>query len=203
MIKAVLFDVDGVLLDSLEAQADYYRRVLPRYGYSAPTTREVAAVYNLTFFDQVKALTGEKSGEKIYGVMASEGEIDSRLLRIPAHEKQVLESLRKNYLLGVVSSGGRDYIGAFIALAGISGLLDTVVVYEDTERHKPDPEPLLLAARRLGVGPGEAAYVGDFDTDVAAARAAGMVAVGIGGAVSDADFLISALSELADAIAKA
>lgn len=51
---------------------------------------------------------------------------------------------------------------------------ETVVYYEDTENHKPDPEPLLLACQRMEVVPDEAVYVGDAVTDVQAAAASGM-----------------------------
>jgi pyrophosphatase PpaX len=66
-------------------------------------------------------------------------------------------------------------------------IFDVVVCGDDTERHKPDPEPILLALERLGAHPRETAYVGDSPYDVAAARAAGVyaVAVGWGGMHSD------------------
>jgi pyrophosphatase PpaX len=51
---------------------------------------------------------------------------------------------------------------------------------EDTERHKPDPEPLFEALRRLGARPEEAAYVGDSPFDIRAAKAAGALAVAVG-----------------------
>ena len=55
--------------------------------------------------------------------------------------------------------------------------LDTVVGWDDTERHKPHPDPLLVALARLGVEPAAAAYVGDSPFDVGAAKAAGVFAV--------------------------
>ena len=58
-------------------------------------------------------------------------------------------------------------------------LFDVVVGGDETERHKPDPEPLLLALERLGAGPEDAAYVGDSPFDMQAARAAGIDAIGV------------------------
>ena len=58
-------------------------------------------------------------------------------------------------------------------------LFDTVVGGDETERHKPDPEPLLLAAERIGADPAETVYVGDSPFDVRAAKAAGMHAIGV------------------------
>jgi len=58
-------------------------------------------------------------------------------------------------------------------------LFETVVGGDETEKHKPDPEPLLLAAERMGVDPSQAAYVGDSPFDVGAAKAAGMYAIAV------------------------
>ena len=63
------------------------------------------------------------------------------------------------------------------AAVGFGGLFDVVVGSEDTERHKPEPEPILHALELLGARAGDAAYVGDSPYDVAAARAAGAHAV--------------------------
>jgi pyrophosphatase PpaX len=56
---------------------------------------------------------------------------------------------------------------------------DTVVAYEDTERHKPDPDPVLLGVERLGGRPESSAYVGDSPFDIQAARSAGAFSVGV------------------------
>ncbi|HEY3285038.1 MAG TPA: HAD family hydrolase, partial [Armatimonadota bacterium] len=62
---------------------------------------------------------------------------------------------------------------------GLWDRLDTVVTPEDTQRHKPDPEPLLLAASRLKAQPAECLMVGDTENDLAAGRAAGMATCGV------------------------
>jgi pyrophosphatase PpaX len=61
----------------------------------------------------------------------------------------------------------------------IGHLFETIVGGDETERHKPDPQPLLLAAERLGADPADTAYVGDSPFDVRAAKAAGMFAVAV------------------------
>ncbi len=58
--------------------------------------------------------------------------------------------------------------------------MDVVIGAEDTERHKPDPDPVLEALRRLGVDAADAAYVGDSPFDIRAAKAAGVHAVAVG-----------------------
>jgi pyrophosphatase PpaX len=68
--------------------------------------------------------------------------------------------------------------------------LEVVVAHEDTERHKPDPDPVLLALERLEATPEEAAYVGDSPFDVRAAKAAGVAAIAVTwGGIHSADRL--------------
>ncbi len=66
-----------------------------------------------------------------------------------------------------------------VRLTGLDTHLDVLVTMEDTDAHKPDPAPLLLAVERLGSTVGDAVYVGDAVVDVRAARNAGMAAVGV------------------------
>ena len=84
-----------------------------------------------------------------------------------------------------------------------------IIGMEDTERHKPDPEPVLEALRRLGASPSEAAYVGDSPFDIAAGKGAGVLAVGVtwGGihsaerlAEERPDALVSSAEELHDVL---
>lgn len=77
------------------------------------------------------------------------------------------------YATGLVTSKGRGMTDRSLQHVGLAGLLDTVVTYEDTERHKPGPEPVLLALERVAVAPMHAVYVGDSPHDMYAGRAAG------------------------------
>ena len=71
---------------------------------------------------------------------------------------------------------GRATVEVTFEVLPLERYFETVVTGDDTERHKPDPEPLLLALERLGASPSAAAYVGDSPFDIRAAKAAGMVA---------------------------
>jgi pyrophosphatase PpaX len=117
----------------------------------------------------------------------------------------VLEQLRsEGRRLGVVTAKRRPALDRAFAGAGIGELFDVVVTSEDTERHKPDAEPVLKALELLDAKPRDAAYVGDSPFDVAAARAAHVfaVAVGWGGMhrVEDADVFVEKPEELLDVL---
>jgi pyrophosphatase PpaX len=80
--------------------------------------------------------------------------------------------------LGVVTSKAAKGARREIEQFGFADLLSVAVFLEDTTRHKPEPEPLLEAARRGGFEPARAVYVGDSIHDIAAGRAAGMKTAG-------------------------
>jgi pyrophosphatase PpaX len=81
--------------------------------------------------------------------------------------------------LGVVTAKRRSTVALAFARVPLGHLFEAVVGGDETERHKPDPEPLLLGAERLGADPAATAYVGDSPFDVRAAKAAGMCAVAV------------------------
>ena len=81
--------------------------------------------------------------------------------------------------LGVVTAKRRSTVDLAFAQVPLGHLFEAIVGGDETERHKPDPEPLLLGAERLGADPAATAYVGDSPFDVRAAKAAGMFAVAV------------------------
>jgi pyrophosphatase PpaX len=94
--------------------------------------------------------------------------------------EDVLETLKEQgRRLGVVTAKRRSTVELAFAKLPLGHLFEAVVGGDETERHKPDPEPLLVAASRLGAEPHACAYVGDSPFDVRAAKAAGMHAVAV------------------------
>jgi pyrophosphatase PpaX len=95
-------------------------------------------------------------------------------------------------------------------LFNLAPYFEIIVTMEDSPRHKPAPDPLLVAAQKLGIEPGEAIYVGDADVDMQAAHAAGMSRIwvkwGVGtlGDLDGAmpDFIVGSMDELVSVIMK-
>ena len=81
--------------------------------------------------------------------------------------------------LGVVTSKMNQTAARGLASVGLQGRIEILAGQEQTDQHKPHPEPLLHAARLLGVDPGECVYVGDATVDLQAAHAAGMASIGV------------------------
>jgi pyrophosphatase PpaX len=89
-------------------------------------------------------------------------------------EEVLLELRRRGYLIAVVTSKGRELGLRGLRLCALDRLIDSAVFLEDTDVHKPHPEPILAALQRLNKPANSAAYVGDSRHDMVAGRAAGV-----------------------------
>ncbi|HLC71547.1 MAG TPA: HAD family hydrolase [Candidatus Nanoarchaeia archaeon] len=178
MIKAVIFDVDGVLLDSFEANLEFYRNLMAAAGYAPPTHQEFPKIFHLSMWDAIKHITSLDSEEEIRKIweMGRSRKIKypTHLLTTPPHTEETIELLSKKYSLGIVTSRIRESVYEAPALSKLQKYFQTVVAYQDTDNHKPHPEPLFLACERLQVKPQQAIYVGDVENDITAGKAAGM-----------------------------
>lgn len=195
-LSGVLFDWDGTLVDSAAASYRSYVQVFSEYGIEFD--RETfERTYTPDWYRTYEAvgLAREHWPRADARWTQAYGEVASALL---AGARAALERLAASGLRqGLVSSGDARRVRREIEAHGLGGFFgETVVCGGETERRKPDPQPLLVALGRMGVPPGEAAYVGDSPEDVAMAKAAGVFAVGIPGSFPNRDSLAAAAPDL-------
>jgi pyrophosphatase PpaX len=173
----VLFDWDGTLLDSYQADARAYVAMFAALGIPW-SLRELAAHYSPNWYS-------------VYGAAALPehrwAEAD-RLWRqfyrserpaLQRGARSVLERLAQRYRLGLVTSGSAWRVRAQLRTLGLTSLFEVRVFGEEAPRPKPHPAPLRLAVRRIGCEPSACIYVGDTPEDVAMARRAGVAVVGV------------------------
>jgi beta-phosphoglucomutase-like phosphatase (HAD superfamily) len=172
MIKAVIFDVDGVLLDSFEANLKLFQNLMKAAGYQPPTREQYALLFHKTLRDTVQVLTGIKDESEVKKICDLIDGVDAPPPILTDGVADIIKNLRDHYILGIVTSRIKAYAYE-PPLNALEHYFKTTITYEDTENHKPHPEPLLLAATQLNVLPEECVYVGDAKTDMEAARAAG------------------------------
>jgi pyrophosphatase PpaX len=176
----VLFDLDGTLIDSaaiiLASMRHATRTVL---GREIPDEQLLAGVgsglrYELAVFDPERV-------EELVEAYREHNEPLHSELQPCAGILDVLPALRaKGRRLGIVTAKRRLTVQlAFDTLPGLEQYFDVVIGAEDTERHKPHPEPILTALDRLEAAAAETAYVGDSPFDIQAAKAARVTAIAV------------------------
>lgn len=202
MIRAVIFDVDGVLLDSFETNFLFFEELFRKTGFTPPTREEFKPMFHTTMWDIIKSVTNLDDDKKIEELwnFALTGELSTRNPKLSEGVAPVMQQLSKEFLLAVATSRVKIFEEP---LADLKQYFKVAVGYEDTENHKPDPEPLLLATKRLGIRPEECVYIGDVENDVKAARAAGMKSIIYSQVpVAGADFITSRFEEMPNLIKK-
>jgi pyrophosphatase PpaX len=176
----VLFDLDGTVVDSgaiiLASMRHATREVLGR-DYS--DAELLQAVGGPGLEAQMSALAPDHV-ERLVDVYRAHNEPLHDELEACAGMEDVLVRLHEEgRRLGIVTAKRRSTVELAFDRVPLGHLFETIVGGDETERHKPDPAPLLLAAERLGADPADTAYVGDSPFDVRAAKAAGMFAVAV------------------------
>jgi pyrophosphatase PpaX len=211
MRRVVLFDLDGTLIDSGSIILASMRHAsLTVLGIEPDEEKVRAAIGGPGLFAQMTELAPDRVDELVE-VYRVHNEALHETLDAFDDVLELLPVLRgQGRRLGIVTAKRRATVQlAFERFPTLEQLVDVLVTADDTERHKPDPEPLLEALDRLGARPEDAAYVGDSPFDIAAARAAGMraVAVGWGGIHPDErllaqkpDAFVRTPAELIDAV---
>src|SRR3989344_2848171 len=174
-VKAIIFDVDGVLVDSKESKAAFFQTLLKRAGYTDISHEEVSASFHLPMWQAIEKLTRSNDQSEIQRIWKMGHDADLRangLLKFPDQLEDVLEKLHEKYRLAIVTSRIKIGVDELFNIRKMGHLFDVVVTFEDYKNPKPHPEPLEKALNKLRVKSNEAIYIGDSATDVEAAKAA-------------------------------
>lgn len=174
-ITTLLFDLDGTLIDTRElvvASFQYtFQKVLGLpisaeevlHDYGRPLT------YSFGRYTQDKAVVDEML--RVYRQHNVEFH-DQRTLPFPHVGEDLAELHNAGYRMGLVTSKKRPTVMMGVRLFHMEEYFETLVCEEDTKEHKPHPEPLLEAMRRMQVQPQETLYIGDSPYDILCAHAA-------------------------------
>ena len=176
--ETVLFDLDGTLIDTGPIILASFRHATETVlGRVIPDEVLLAGVGGSGLREQMRALDGDRADELVRVYTEHNVPLQEQVDAFPGI-REVLERLSERHVrMAVVTAKRRRTVERAFEAIPIGHYFEALVTVEDTDRHKPDPEPLLLALERVGHHAGPAAYVGDSPFDVRAAKAAGLTAI--------------------------
>jgi beta-phosphoglucomutase len=201
----VIFDMDGVLIDSAEPHLESWRRLAEECGGSV-TREQFAATFGRQNRDIIPILFGEVSEDRTQVLSERKEEIYRDLVRerppiVPGAVELVCGLKEAGAGLAVGSSGPMANVKLVVGAMGVGELISVIVSGDDVSRGKPDPQVFTVACERLGLAPGRCVVVEDAPAGVTAARAAGARAVAIlmhhpADAFDGADLIVDRLGDL-------
>lgn len=206
-IKAVLFDLDGTLLDTGELILKSFQHVYKVFFNQPITMKDVYQHFGKPLLPVLKELSPENYQEVLRAYREYSSKYHDQLVKPFPHAKQVLQELRKaGILTGIVTSKVKNTAIRGLKVCSLDSYFDVIVAVEDTERHKPEPEPVLKALEVLSVAPQHALMVGDSPYDLQCGRKAGVKTAAVGWSVFDEqelllqypDFYLKTLQDLLD-----
>jgi HAD superfamily hydrolase (TIGR01509 family) len=205
---AVIFDLDGVLLDSEQvwnqAKEELVRERGGRWLDRAP--RDMMGMSSPEWSAYLRDELGVdlEPGEISDDVVARVERIYRDELPMLGGAAEAVERLAERWPLGLASSSNREIIDLFIELSGLAGRFAVTISSEEVARGKPAPDVYLEAALRLGVEPASCVAIEDSENGIRAARAAGMAVLALPNphyppdpeALAEADEVLGSLHEL-------
>jgi HAD superfamily hydrolase (TIGR01509 family) len=189
-VKAIIFDLDGTLIDSIDIYFAIVEKALERLNLPPVSRASILSAANSENFNWEHVLPKELGNRKTEVIDKARAIIDQiapslfekNVKLIPGADR-ILKRISCNGLkIGLVTSTRRSYLKIKMQpfkSAGVAKLFEVIISSDDIQKRKPAPEPLIVCAHRLRLGPDKCAYVGDTHTDMQAGRAAGMKTIGV------------------------
>ncbi|GMU38551.1 MAG: HAD family phosphatase [Phycisphaerae bacterium] len=209
LMRGVIFDLDGVLIDSAEAHLRSWRVLAERHGRTI-TDEQFAATFGRQNRAILPILWGREVDETEVARLGEEKEACYRdLIRgrirsiaMPGAEALIRDCRAAGLAMAIGSSTPPENVALALEELGVAAHFSAVVTSKDVTRGKPAPDVFLLAAERLGLPPGQCVVIEDAPAGIDAALAAGCAAVGLTSQharekLGHADLVVDRLTELA------
>lgn len=181
-----LFDLDGTVLDTYAPILESMRYATKMvFGEALPDSKLVSMV-GQPLVTQMQAFAAERGcGSEVADELTrvyrkyNERDLDEKSFPFPGVPEAIASLKNAGFTVGVVTSKRAVLATKSLKAHGLFDAFACVNGAEDSTAHKPDPDPLLTAAKKLGVSPDRCVYVGDSPYDLQAAHAANMPCVGV------------------------
>jgi len=196
MIKAVVFDLDGTILDTLEDLADTMNYCLNRYDMPSRNLNEIRSFVGNGIHKIIERSvpigTDNKLIDKMFDLFNEHYKIHCKDKTKPYDGiVDLMQNLKdKNYKLAVVSNKA-DYAVKDLCSSFFNGLVDYAVGAKEGQRKKPYPDSVFVALEKLKISANEAIYIGDSEVDIETAKNANIDLIMVDWGFRNSDYLIS------------
>ncbi|MHB1445456.1 MAG: HAD family hydrolase [Acidimicrobiales bacterium] len=210
-IQAVVFDFDGVILETEEAEYLAWRQLWEEAGVELSLEEWSAGIGTVPgaggfhpYVELVRRSGRDLDHETVRARVRAliTDHLSGRQMQ-PGVADWLRDATRLGLPVGIASSSSRSWVENHLARLGVAGWWPVMACFEDCGRAKPDPASYRLVCQHLGVSPGEALAVEDSRNGLLAAKAAGLACVAVPTAMtahmdfSDADLVLSSLDAMA------
>lgn len=184
MIKAILFDMNGVIINDEHIHEMAFHNTLEPYGIDLDHQLYLTCCAGRTDQAGYEAIAARFNKKLPIDVLLNK-KSELYLHLFPTHKKSypdvvtLITSLSHNFQLALTSSSSRAEVDLITKEFSIKQLFRVTISGDDVQRGKPDPEPYLLTAARLGVQPHECLVIEDSQSGITSAKTAGCYCVGI------------------------
>ncbi len=203
-IHAVLFDVDGTLLNTAEFVNQAFVHTFQIHGLPQKSTDEIAALMGKPLEEMYRHFS---ASEDVSGLCETHRSFQVEHLHLSVPFANTQETLRRLKDAGVkiaaITTRSRRTSIKTLEMGGILGYFDAIISGEDVEHLKPHPEPLFKALQQLDIRPANAVMIGDTEVDILAGRNAKVMTIGVSYgfrghhiAESEPDFIIEDIADL-------
>ncbi|MEK6891752.1 MAG: HAD family hydrolase [Nanoarchaeota archaeon] len=178
-VKAVLFDMDGVLIDSIDAWYFVINDTLKHFGLEPISRAKFEKRFGASIENDVKTLYIGKSIREVEKIYNLEFRKRKQHVKLFPQSKLVLENLRhKKLKIGLLTNSTDKITFSILNHFKLKKYFDVILTMNDVKRRKPAPDMVLKACRKLKVKPKNAILIGDTQNDMLAGKKAGCVTVG-------------------------
>lgn len=178
MIKNVLFDLDGTLIETPTIILETFKELFDAYIPEVELTDDLLSSFlGQTLFVTFEQYAGKDKVDELVKIYrdVSEEKIAQGLSAYPGAKALMGYLKRKNVRIGVVTSKLKSVAERHLALVGLLDDIEGIIGYEDVLNHKPDPEPIIKGLEMFGAKASETIYIGDHENDIKSAKKAGVM----------------------------